>query len=317
VEERNHKVAHAVEEFLTQKQTSVSPETLRGYRNLLEKHILPQLGGYKLTQLSEGVLQDHFNSLAAPGGGPQLSPNTLRHIKAALKGVIRLSIRRRWMFKDPLEFVELRKKPSRKAMNVLSTEQVDLLLKATSEDRFHALWAILLSTGMRPQEAMALKWEDFDSAPGGGLGPQVTIQRAFKSWDYGSDRTRVEEVGKTEASFATITVPPSVLEALKVHRRRQAEISEWVFRFASIQVVRKAWYRTLEKLGLPKVRLYDTRHTHATELLKAGVHMKVIQERLRHTNINTTMDVYSHVTPEMDQQAAEVFDSLRRSGNTN
>lgn len=311
---RNTTVAQLMDEWLGSK-VDVQPETLRNYQFRVEKQINPYIGFLKLSQVSELRLERLFRTL-----GEQYGRQTLQMTKTVLNMAFRMAIRRRYTQRNPVLNVRLpRQRSKEEVKQVLSPEETNRVLKAAEGDRWEALWHVLLGTGMRPQEALALRWSDID-------GDKVTIRRVLKDWNS-RKRLRWEGEGKTKGSLGTLQLPESVQRALEEHRVSQLKSFmqhgtrpefDWIFvntrgDLPLIRSVRRAWKKLLEKAGVEEIRLYDTRHTHATQLLAAGVHPKVIQGRLRHASIQTTLDTYAHLTEAMDVDAASVFDQVREA----
>ncbi|MDQ3816086.1 MAG: site-specific integrase [Acidobacteriota bacterium] len=179
------------------------------------------------------------------------------------------------------------------------------------------IFEFALTTGMRPEEYLAVQWSDLDMASGA-----VQIRRALvrhkKSWSF--------EEPKTARSRRTVFLPTPLLRRLAAHRREQAAVrlklgAEWqahdlVFCSAegtphSIPNLTYRYFRPiLTKAKLPRIRLYDLRHTCATLLLMAEENPKVVSERLGHSTIVLTLDTYSHVLPTMQQQATARLEKL-------
>ncbi|MEW4328217.1 site-specific integrase [Rossellomorea marisflavi] len=122
---------------------------------------------------------------------------------------------------------------------------------------------------------------------------------------------------KTRASRRNIAMPGKLIAVLKAHRERLDEKAEYVIVTSKLTPINqrnltKAMYELIRKVGLPPIRFHDFRHTHASILLANGVNVKVIQERLGHSRISTTLDTYSHVFPSQQREAADLFDRLMR-----
>lgn len=309
--QENKILGEVLGEWLDSK-SKVTPKTWETYKGLIAKRIVPELGHFTLSQLSEARLQVFFNDLAE-----DYAPKTVHQYRSILSQVFKMAIRRRYAVRNPLDGVELPTNKRTRDIETLSKAQVDTLLEDTKDSRWGALWALLLGTGMRPQEACALQWSDLNDG-------SATIRRVLRDWHSHEKRT-ISNVGKTAGALGTLKLPVSVQRALEVHRTRQLRDAiesgkgfgynpeGWVFlsrngELPVISTIQHAWKRALSSAGLPNHRLYDTRHTHATLLLEAGVHPKVVQTRLRHSSIQQTMDTYSHVRPEMDATAADVYD---------
>ena len=202
---------------------------------------------------------------------------------------------------------------------VLSPEQSRALLAAISADELEALYVLALTTGMRQGELLALKWRDLD-LDGGQLHVRTTVRKLRGQFLYAPP--------KTKRSRRAVALTSMAVEALERHRLRQAEMqsaagSAWqehdlVFSDAlgcpleGRYVLRHHFRPLLRRAGLPVIRFHDLRHTTATLLLAQGVHPKVVSEMLGHTTIGITLDIYSHVLPEMQREAAHTLDLLLR-----
>jgi integrase len=318
--QENVTVSRLLDEWLSSK-TDVEPGTRKGYQMRVDKCLKPHIGFLKLSQVSEERLERLFQSLAQVYGR-----RTLQQAKTVLTQAWKLGVRRNYVARNPVSAVNLPKHKGRSkgAHVTLTAQETNDLLRETAGDRYGALWGLLLGTGMRPQEACALQWGDVDFA-----NSTATIRRVLRDWSLRSTLRAEDDEGKTRGAFGTLHLPKSVLEALKAHRLDQLaerlasgkgsswNPEGWLFvTRAGIPVlignVQEYWAAALVKAGVErKIRLYATRHTHATHLLEAGTHPKVVQDRLRHSTIATTMDTYSHLTQEMASEAADVFDAIR------
>jgi integrase len=198
----------------------------------------------------------------------------------------------------------------------LLPEEATRLLAAASEDRFYALYSLALTCGLRQAELLGLRWRDLDMS-GAVLAVRQQVYRLKGEWHYTEP--------KTEKGRRTVSLSSSVVGALREHRLRQKEerlrAETWedndlVFPnqvgrpVEKGNLLRRSFWPLLERAGLPHMRFHDLRHSSATLLLGEGVHPKVVQERLGHSSISVTMDVYSHVMPTLQRDAAERLDRL-------
>jgi integrase len=183
-------------------------------------------------------------------------------------------------------------------------------------DRLEALYTVALAVGLREGEAFALRWEDVDLDEG-----ILTVRHALMRM---KGRVELAEP-KTPRSRRTIALPRSVVGALRAHRTMQLEErlragegwQDWGLVFATTvgtplnrSDVLQAFRRHLEGAGLPRMRFLDLRHSCASLLLAQGVHPRVVMETLGHSTINVTMNVYSHVLPSLQREAAEQMDAV-------
>lgn len=219
-----------------------------------------------------------------------------------------------------LDFSRVLSNCSRKEMKALSPDEATRFLTEASKDRWSALFALALVTGMRPEEYLGLQWKDVDLEKG-----TATIQRALVWHRKGGGWTFIAP--KTARSRRNIPLPESVAQALAAHRRRQAEArlavgadyQNYDLVFATRDgtpimprnLLSRHFKPILQRAKLPlSIRLYDLRHTCATLLLAANEHPKIVSERLGHASVTLTLDTYSHVLPSMQQAATEKLERI-------
>jgi integrase len=248
-----------------------------------------------------------------------LSPRTIRIYHGALRTLMSEAVRLRMV---PYNVVSLVRPPAlqRPDRMFLTAEQANQLLDAAAESRFHALFATLLLAGLRPGEAFGLKWSDLD-------GRELRIQRALV-WLPGKNNPPIFANTKTGRA-RTVVIWDRLTRILERHRAAQTAWQKELngaykdqdLVFASEvggplqlrNVVMRHFKPLLRRAALPNIRLYDLRHAYATLSHAAGVDVKVIQERLGHASITLTLDTYVHVSPGMQEKAAESLDALLTS----
>jgi integrase len=179
------------------------------------------------------------------------------------------------------------------------------------------LFHVLLSTGLRPGEALALRWQDLDLQRGRLAVEQALVERADHSYVIGPP--------KTKNSYRMVTLPQGVVAALHAHRARQAqeilatgpeyERNDLAFanslgRPADLAKIRRSFKALLKQAGLPEIKFYSLRHTSATLLSEAGEDLNTIAKRLGHSTITVTANRYAQVTPRLQQQSATKLDQI-------
>ena len=261
-------------------------------------------------------MQTFYSSLSEKG----LSPRTIRFTHSVLASAFKQAVRWRMLAHNPCDSVELPRKAG-KEMQSLTPAEATCFLKEAASDRWFALFVLALATGLRPSEYFGLKWSDVDLEHGLVTVQRSLIWRSYKSGDWYFGET------KTPRSRRRIPLPASVVRALSEHRRRQAEERlkagpayqnlDLVFATGEgqplirLNVIQKHFKPILKRAKLPEtLRLYDLRHTCATLLLAANENPKVVSERLGHSYITLTMDIYSHVLPDMQQEASEKLEKM-------
>jgi integrase len=202
-------------------------------------------------------------------------------------------------------------------MQVLNPEEVRMLLDACADEQLKTIIFTAVGTGMRVGELPGLRWSDLDLPAGAAY-----VARAAQYLPGSGVTFRTP---KTARSRRNVALSPDTVRVLREHRAWQAERrlasgsgyedSDLVFavgdgRPLSPNNVSQAFLRLEKRLGIEPVRFHDLRHTAATLMLKAGIHPKIVSERLGHSTINITLDTYSHVLPDMQREAAATLDRI-------
>lgn len=291
---------------------SIRIGTYKGYRGYLDKHILPALGHLPIQKLTPQHVQAFYSRKQQEG----LSAKSVNNIHGMLHKALDHAVRWGLAPRNVCDAVSLPKQ-SRHETQPLTEKQARQLLVAARGHSLEGLLTLAVTTGMRSGELLALKWQDinFDT-------DSLHIRR---SMGYISGKGYLEFEPKTSRSRRKIVLPSFVCEALKQHRTRQLEArlkagTRWqdhdlVFcnmygGYLDPAHLRQRFDKLLKDTGLPDVRFHDLRHSAATILLSMGVPAKVVQEILGHSQISMTMDIYSHVLPDMQQEAMAKMNDL-------
>lgn len=292
---------------------TVRPVTLQSYSDTIRPHVLRNpIGSVPLAQLTPMHLQRLYSEKLKQG----LSRRTVQYLHSILHRALDQAVKWNILPRNPADAVEV-PRPNRPDMTTLTPEQARTLVAALQEDALGPLYIIALLTGARRGELIALRWQDVDLKRG-----TIQINRTAQVI---RGKGVVWSEPKTARSRRLIPLPEAAVELLKAHRKRQLEHrlrlgdmyqdEDLVFarpdgRPYSPEHVSQHFALVLKKAGLPHIRLHDLRHTHATWLLQEGVHPKVVAERLGHSTTTLTMDVYSHVLPTMQAEAARTIDRV-------
>jgi len=286
---------------------SITYGTFVNYDGVTKKHIIPRIGGVNIQKLTVPHVQQLYAEMERGGAGPH--GRRLAHcvLHRALKDGLRAGV----VTRNVCEAVDP-PKITRREMQALDSEQAQQLLAAAKGDRFEALYWVAIYTGLRSGEIFALQWADVDLKAG-----SIAVRR---SQSEVNGRLAVKEP-KSSKGRRQVSLSADLVDMLLDHRKRMLAEglagAERVFcnvlggplRRADFH--RRSYKPLLKKAGLPSsTRFHDLRHTHATLMLGLGVNPKVVQERLGHSQISVTMDVYSHVLPTMQQDAADQFGAL-------
>ncbi len=297
------------------KRSTIEPSTYGLYHGAMTKHVIPRIGGTRLPALTPGHLQGLLTTMEREGVGAGMREVIYRMLHAAFQQAVSWKM----LPANPMTGV-IKPRPPKREMQTLTAEQVARFLEEASQDRYHALYAILLSTGLRLGEALGLTWPDVDLKTG-----TLAIRRQL------AQRTRLLKELKTSGSKRTVRMPGPVVEALRRHQERMRaenhEVTDHLLVFVNdaghpvsqSNFRRRSFHRLLTKVGLTAtnrqqgtlgIRLHDLRHSFATLGRRAGVDMLVISRSLGHSKPSTTWNIYSHVLPAMAEEDVKKLDVI-------
>ena len=286
----------------------VRAKTFQRYEGIVHLHLIPALGSIKLTRLNPAHVEAMLNQALAQGA----SPRSLTQWRAVLRRALNVAARWGWVSRNAASLAE----PPRTedyVVRPLTTADAQALLSAVKGDRLEALFQVGLALGLRQSETLGLTWKDID-LDAGTLSVRQTLQRVRGEWVFSEP--------KTAKSRRTIPLPRPVARALREHRGRQLEErlkagpawegetwGDLVFPdelgrpLSGFHVLRR--FRSLLALaGLPPMRYHDLRHGAASLMAAQGVPARVAMELLGHSQIATTMNIYTHVTPQDQREAS-------------
>lgn len=307
-------VTVTLDEFLDRWLDNAAKPKLRdksyeSYESLLRRYIRPVLGERILSAITPLDVQDAYQRMIDRG----LSARTVRYTHSVLRSAMRQAIRWRLQAQDPTDGAQL-PRLRRREMRVLSADHSRAFLSAALKTHYGPVFAVALTTGMRPSEYLALKWQDIDWDRG-TVSVVRTLERSAGCWRFAET--------KRARSRRIIKFQDWVLETLKDLQGRttqrigssEPDAAELVFTSAAGHPIysdklAKRFKAILRQVGLPVIRLYDLRHTAATLALSAGIPPKVVAEQLGHASAAFTLDIYSHLLPHMQSEAAERVEAL-------
>ena len=326
VEERSYVVPSriTVREFLLREwlpsiKGTVRPTTYASYTMHVEGHIVPALGSLQLARLSAQAINSFYARLLENGrlqGKGSLSPATVRRVHATLHRALKDAVRWQRLSVNPVDAADPpRGQCKQRELPAWDAERLAGFLSFVKDDRLFALWRLLAMTGCRRGEALGLTWHDLDVEAS-----TLTIRRALVPLGA----TVIVSEPKTARGRRRIALDPATIEALKAHAARQADersaCQEWVesgYIFPTEQGqpldphrTSKAFERHLHAAALPRIPLHGLRHTYATLALSSGVNPRIVSGRLGHSTVALTLDIYSHVLPQADAEAADRIAAL-------
>ena len=292
--------------------TRTSPRTQRDYRGIVRRYLIPGLG----TVLLAALRPTHIQGLYANLLERDLSARTVLHTHRVLSEALSHATKWGLVTRNVCDVVDP-PRPQRKEMIALDTEGVRRLLAAANSSPYRDVFLVALYTGLRRSEVLALRWENVDLA-------QHTLN-VVAGLHRLSGQGLVLLPAKTSRSRRQVALTREVVDVLRQIRGslvvQQLELgpawqdSGFVFtkptgRPVDPEKVSKAFSEIAKSAGLEGVRLHDLRHTHASLMLQAGVHPKIVSERLGHASISITMDTYSHVLPGLQEGVVRRFAKL-------
>jgi integrase len=321
------KFSHYAESWL--EELDVAPSTRAGYNKILRAHINPVFGSRRISDIEPEEVKSFYATLRRTGRrddkafGSALAESTVSKIHLVLSAIFEEAKSEGKIISNPAKHRSVkapkqsrRVKSSATESDILTREQLLKLLtwiQTEATDDLYPLWHLISFTGMRRSEALALKWSDFNSAQ-----RFISIRRAADTATSKSLKPT-----KTYRSRAIALDSETIDVLVKFKEIRKSLGSEFVapeaFIFGTLKNelrgpndVTARWSRLIKKAvanvaNLTPVTLKGLRHTHATLLLQAGINPKIVQERLGHSDISTTLDIYTHVTPTIQVEAIKRF----------
>jgi integrase len=316
-------VSSFLESWIDHVKSQVSPRSHERYSELARKNIVPLIGAVPLTKLKPAQLSAAYTKALKEGrrdGSGGLSPRTVTHMHRILKQALGQAVRWELLTRNPADAVDP-PKVERAVMTAYDMAQTAELLEAMHGTRIFVPTVMAVLCGLRRGEICALRWKSVDLAKG-----QLAVVQSAEQTKAGV-RFKEPKSGKAR----TVSLSATVVEELRLHRVQQAqELLRVGVRLSDETLVvcqadgsllqprslTHEWVRLLCKTALPRARFHDLRHAHASHMLANGVHPKVASERLGHSKVGITLDLYSHVMPGMqDDAAALVDDALRTAIN--
>ena len=302
-----------LDKWLSHHKTTVRPRTFENDSDMIRLYIREVLGGLPLSKLRPQHIQEAYAALQNrehPIGG-----SSIRRAHAVLHHALEAAVRLDMIHSNPADRVDLPKVQS-KPREAMNAKEAETFLKACEMDRLGIVFLFLLTTGVRPSEALGLKWNEINLSKG-----TATIRRTLHHNRTGGGY-RIEESTKTEGSARTVVMPAHTVEALYTWKKRQdAFILERGADFERLNLVfcqdngkpirqdnlvKRHYKPLIEHAALSDtLTLYGLRHTYVTLALQAGVPVKVVSENIGHADIALTLRTYSHVFTEQKEEAAD------------
>jgi integrase len=309
-------VAQFLERWLDHVKTQVAPRSYGRYAEIVRNNLIPALGAIRLVKLRPEHISEAYSRALIGGrrnGSGGLSPQTIHHLHGVLMQALRQARVWRAIAHNPAELVKP-PKLERREMRTVDTDQTARMIEAARGTSIFIPILLGVLCGLRRGEVVALRWRSVDLDNG-----RLSV---VASTEQGCGGLREKETKTGRGRL--VALPAILVTELRRHRLQQAE---WFLKLGvrltddhhvcareDGEIVwpsslGRAFQTFLRRHGLPQIRLHDLRHSHATHMLAAGIHPKIVQERLGHSNVGITIDKYSHVLPGMQEDAVAKVDA--------
>lgn len=283
-----------LDDWLERQQSRLSPSSVESYGGYIRRHIAPTLGQTPLGKLTPAAIQSLYTKL-----GRTLAPKTIVTLHGMLHSALRQGCRLQMLPRNPSDYIEL-PRVTRSDVQTASLEDIARLRTALEGTAYYLPVLVIIATGMRRGEVLGLRWEDYNPTA------RTLVVRRSAARMKGKTYVKATKTGASRV----VLLPQFVADKLS---QRQAEAtSEWVFpnRFGWVynpEAFGVAFRAIADRAGV-SVTLHGLRHTQATLLIMAGVPVKVVSERLGHSTVKVTQDIYAHVLPHMQSEAADLLE---------
>jgi integrase len=309
-------VAQFLGRWLDHIKTQVTPKSHERYCGIVNQNLIPVLGAVRLPKLKPAQISTVYSNALASGrrdGTGGLSPRTVGHMHRVLKQALGQAVKWGELTRNPADAVD----PPQvewKPMQTYDFPQTAELIEAVRGTPLLVPTLLAVLCGLRRGEICALRWRNVDLIAG-----QISVVESLEQTKAGL-RIKSPKSGKGR----TVALSATVVDELRAHRVRRAQellrlgvglsdddrvIGHADGSIVSPIYISQLWARTVRNAKLKRIRFHDLRHTHATHLLSGNVHPKVASERLGHSKVGITLDLYSHVIPGMQEDAAAMIDS--------
>jgi integrase len=306
--------------WLSNIKGNVSPRTHERYEEIAKKNLIPLLGAITLTKLRPIQIAAAYTEALADGrrdGKGGLSPRTVHHMHRVLKKALTQAVGWQLLIRNPVQAVDP-PKVERHQMATYDMSQTAALIDSVRGTRMFIPILLAVLCGMRRGEIAALQWRNVNLTAG-----QISVVASVEQMN---SSVRLKETKSGRAR--TVAMSGTVRDELRTHRLQQVQdmlklgtrLTDDSFVAALADgspmqptFITHQWGRIIGATGLPRVRFHDLRHAHATHMLSFGIHPKVASERLGHSKVGITLDLYSHVLPGMQEDAAAKMDAALKA----
>lgn len=304
-------------------KNSVKPYTLSSYNTIVNKHIIPNIGGLRLQDVRGVHIQKMYNKMISNGNAPK----TVKNIGAVLHKAFSIAVKQGLVIANPCDATELPTMPQHE-INPLSDTEIPLFIQAIKGHPFEGAYMLCLTLGLREGECLGLPWDNVDLDKG-----ELIIAQQLQKDKTAGGQYKIVPFTKSNKP-RSITLPPIAIECLKAERQKQRKNrikagSKWdnpynlVFtnefgRHLAIFTFYNNFKKVAASIGRPDLRPHDLRHTAATIVIAQGADVKSVQSLLGHATASFTLNVYAHTTERMKEDTANrmqnYFDGVQKKG---
>jgi integrase len=314
-------LAAYLDKWLGHVKAQVTPKTHERYSQIVKNNVVPALGATVLTKLKPAAIAAAYANALAGGrrdgkeGG--LSPRSVGHVHRVLKEALTQAVKWELLHRNPCAAVDP-PKVEWKSMATYDLSQTAEMLDVLRDHPVYIPALLAVLCGLRRGEVCALRWRNVDLAKG-----QISVTESIEQTKAGL-RVKSPKSGKGR----TVALSATAVEELRAYRlRRVQDMLQLGLKMSNDDTVvahadgsgvspiwlSQHWARAIAKTSLPRLRFHDLRHAHATHLLASGINPKIASERLGHSKVGITLDLYSHVIPGMQEDAAAAVDDALRA----
>jgi integrase len=313
----NITVGELIKEWLKEIKPLYKATTFEVMERQLQRYIVEPIGKIKLKDLRNRDLNKLYAQLAeGTEERKKISPKTIKNVHAYLRAVLKVAIDWEYITNNPCNNVILPKSETNKEIFTFTREEAKKIIEESRKEslKYACLWELLLLTGLRRGEALGLMWGNINLSTGECLIKQSLTMVSHKP---------VLSTPKTSKSLRVINLPTQLISTLKEYKKEQSKnklalgrdwrgTRDFVFthedgRNMNPEVVSSHFKSKLKQYGiLKKGNIHSMRHTWATLALENNVHVKVVSEQLGHSNIQITLDIYSHASLELKNEASNI-----------
>lgn len=298
----------------------LKPSSLERYEGIYRNYVKTSpIGKKTLSNLRAADIQNYYNALSSSGK----SANVIKTLNKALKASLNEAVKQSYIVKNYCDSVTLPKVEKKDEVTVFTLEEQKALVNSLNGHKLKMLIVMALGTGLRQGELLALKWDDIDFDNN-----YVSIDKSIKlvylvSKDGSRNSSILEQTPKTKSSIRTVPIPSNIIEELRVYKENQQKLAKHelyenhniVFaddtgNYLDSRYLSKRYAKLLKDANVPYKKFHALRHTYATRLFEANIPIKTVQVLMGHSDIKTTMNIYTHVMPEEKTKAVEKINNL-------